>query len=151
MFWRKHRLRMFPELGRFRDPPTAETAFREAQRAQSGIRDVIVAVIALLVLTIVFVEWVEPRLGQWREASQWARTFLSPVYIIGSSYVILRIRRRSIQRHLRRRLIASGVPICLHCGYDLRGLQDARCPECGRSFDARLLLPTEFSSDSVDG
>jgi hypothetical protein len=24
---------------------------------------------------------------------------------------------------------------CAACGYDLRGLQNARCPECGRPFD----------------
>ena len=24
---------------------------------------------------------------------------------------------------------------CLHCGYDLRGLTEHRCPECGRQFD----------------
>jgi hypothetical protein len=26
-------------------------------------------------------------------------------------------------------------PECLHCGYALRGLTTARCPECGRAFD----------------
>jgi len=25
---------------------------------------------------------------------------------------------------------------CLNCGYDLRGLPENRCPECGRAFDA---------------
>jgi hypothetical protein len=29
---------------------------------------------------------------------------------------------------------------CVHCGYDLRGQTDPRCPECGRSFDPTLLL-----------
>ncbi len=28
---------------------------------------------------------------------------------------------------------------CGKCGYLLRGLRDARCPECGKPFDASLL------------
>lgn len=39
---------------------------------------------------------------------------------------------------------------CLDCGYDLRGLETARCPECGRDFDPRN--PTTFGTraDNVD-
>jgi predicted RNA-binding Zn-ribbon protein involved in translation (DUF1610 family) len=33
---------------------------------------------------------------------------------------------------------------CLRCGYALQGLQDARCPECGKEFDPRDA--TTFSS-----
>ncbi len=29
--------------------------------------------------------------------------------------------------------------LCVKCGYDLRGLTEARCPECNTSFDERLL------------
>jgi hypothetical protein len=35
-------------------------------------------------------------------------------------------------RNLRRQLIERGVPICLACGYDLRGQMTPRCPECGQ-------------------
>ena len=38
------------------------------------------------------------------------------------------------RRELRRGLIARGFPICLHCGYDLTGLSEPRCPECGQPF-----------------
>lgn len=43
--------------------------------------------------------------------------------------------RRSVRLDLRRALVEAGVPICLACGYQLRGLgPDARaCPECGRT------------------
>jgi len=30
---------------------------------------------------------------------------------------------------------------CLHCHYDLQGLPQCRCPECGRPFDAWPDLP----------
>ena len=42
-------------------------------------------------------------------------------------------RRR---RWLRLRLVAQGVPICLHCGYDLTGNSSGRCPECGDAIPA---------------
>jgi len=39
---------------------------------------------------------------------------------------------------LRRRLRAASWRLCLHCEYDLSGLEDSGpCPECGHPFDAR--------------
>jgi hypothetical protein len=31
-------------------------------------------------------------------------------------------------------------PTCLTCGYDLRGLSDNRCPECGTAFDPKQVI-----------
>ncbi len=47
--------------------------------------------------------------------------------------------RREFRRHLRKCLVAHGVPVCIPCGYDLRGQTEPRCPECGAAFDASLL------------
>lgn len=44
-----------------------------------------------------------------------------------------------MRRVLRRRLQELGVAVCVKCGYDCRQLQEPRCPECGRVFDAELL------------
>jgi hypothetical protein len=33
---------------------------------------------------------------------------------------------------------------CMHCGYELRGLPEARCPECGREFDRGQLLVEQY-------
>lgn len=38
--------------------------------------------------------------------------------------------RQRVRRLLRQALARRGVPICVHCGYDLRGLGGTRCPEC---------------------
>ena len=58
---------------------------------------------------------------------------------------------RNLQRALREELQHKGVPICLGCGYDLRGQAESRCSECGRSFPAGLLrhdLPVTDSDRS---
>ena len=55
--------------------------------------------------------------------------------------------RNRCQRFLRQQLIDSGIPICLKCGYELRGQTEARCPECGTPFDAELIVGTKKRSD----
>jgi len=47
--------------------------------------------------------------------------------------------RAVYRRSLRLQLQETGIPVCLHCGYDLRGQLDPRCPECGQPFDPALL------------
>jgi len=64
------------------------------------------------------------------------------VGVVGSgllTVIQLWLFRSRIQRSLRRKLVSNGVPICVRCGYDLRGQIEARCPECGDAFDAGLL------------
>jgi hypothetical protein len=39
-------------------------------------------------------------------------------------------------RRLERRLFEGR---CLWCGYNLRGIAENRCPECGKPFDPKLL------------
>lgn len=38
---------------------------------------------------------------------------------------------------LRREMAEEGYPLCLTCGYDLRGATGARCSECGRPLPLR--------------
>jgi hypothetical protein len=51
--------------------------------------------------------------------------------------------RNRFRKLLRQRLIAAGVPICIQCGYDLRGQTEPRCPECGKAFDEVLKGSTQ--------
>lgn len=46
--------------------------------------------------------------------------------------------RRWMRKYLRTYLNEHGMPICMKCGYDLRGLDSATCPECGTEFDRQL-------------
>lgn len=45
--------------------------------------------------------------------------------------------QRQFQRPLRLRAIEYGIPVCVYCGYALRGLphNHERCPECGEPID----------------
>jgi predicted RNA-binding Zn-ribbon protein involved in translation (DUF1610 family) len=47
------------------------------------------------------------------------------------------LHRWGVKRELRHRLVTLGVPVCVGCGYLLRGLEPnvEKCPECGRTVD----------------
>lgn len=47
-------------------------------------------------------------------------------------YGWLWLERRRYRRALWAHLCTLGVPTCQHCGYNLTGLAQPRCPECGR-------------------
>lgn len=53
--------------------------------------------------------------------------------------------RTHTQRSLRRQLVERGVPICVACGYDLRGQLEPRCPECGTPCAPSILKTTQES------
>ena len=48
--------------------------------------------------------------------------------------------RAAVRRSLRKQLNQIGVPVCVKCGYDLRGSKD-RCPECGEEFGSTGVVP----------
>ena len=47
--------------------------------------------------------------------------------------------RKPLRKQIRLQLVTMGIPVCIACGYDLRGQREPRCPECGRPFDAKLM------------
>jgi len=49
-----------------------------------------------------------------------------------------------IQRPLSRLIVPRSGRNCGECGYDLRGLNGDRCPECGAG---RMPVPSEFKPD----
>ncbi len=67
-------------------------------------------------------------------SSEWVRFGAGAFCGVVVSLAAWRLFRNRTRRHLRERLIQLGVPICLPCGYDLRGSTD-RCPECGTTFE----------------
>ena len=41
------------------------------------------------------------------------------------------------------------VPYCPKCGYNLTGLKEHRCPECGTAFDPNALLRGQLESPNI--
>lgn len=67
----------------------------------------------------------------------WIQVWSVPLWFVSvllGVYPVLVAMRAAWRRRvrIRRRL-------CSQCGYDLRGLQTPRCPECGTGFDGDLL------------
>jgi len=63
--------------------------------------------------------------------------FLFVLLPLGAHFIIKALMR-AWPWHARR--ICNDTPVCARCGYDLRGLELPRCPECGtlRGFRAPL-------------
>ena len=70
----------------------------------------------------------------------------SVLFAVATFVLMLRwLHRRDAARALRPMLLDAGVPVCLQCGYLLRGLsQTEHCPECGAAIaePTRRLLST---------
>ena len=77
-----------------------------------------------------------PYVSQWgtsdvREAGLAVPTWV--VALLASGMIVFPVRFLRGERRLRQRRAAGQ---CLACGYDLRGAEHARCPECGEAVAA---------------
>lgn len=82
--------------------------------------------------------------------SAWVTVVGAPLALLGSVAVVLWTWRHVASRRLRRALIESGVPVCLRCGYPLRGLRSdhaPQCPECGWRVSRRVRSVMEATID----
>jgi hypothetical protein len=136
---RSARLSLFPELRLFEDRKVRSQAFRQARNRVLLERGRWLLILACIVTSGICAGllgfWMKTQLGL---RTPWLNGALGAIAGAATVWVAHFLFRRPVQRHLRERLRALGVPVCLVCGYNLRGNLSGRCPECGtRTDDAR--------------
>lgn len=72
-----------------------------------------------------------------------------PSPIVWVFLTILIWRESATERRDRLRSTGSQVIPCPVCGYNLTGLRDARCPECGASFTLNELMANTHQPDPL--
>jgi hypothetical protein len=68
----------------------------------------------------------------WPSVSVALAAQVAVVLLILAQPIVLHFAKRPFKR----RYAACGPHLCQHCGYDLRGIDDGHCPECGAPFNA---------------
>ncbi len=132
--------RLYPELSLVEDRDERHRIFKTAERKL--FTNWRAWVVALPVTTVVILLLHEGRLilqstkyiAPWMALIVFLFAVLAYISFV-STFVFVKPMRRSI----RKQLLDRGIPVCCNCGYYLRGLPEPRCPECGASFDEKLL------------
>lgn len=147
---------VYPELRLFASSDEATAAIHEARmgiwrsprvwlRAVAWLCVPVVTAVSVVAIVRLF----------WQQVPRTRSALPVIVSIITALVSSLGLRfafRGPVRRALRVELCKRGVPVCVPCGYDLRGLQTRRCPECGAAFDPGLLERAgAASTDSTAG
>lgn len=69
-------------------------------------------------------------LGSWLRPNHGAAT-LGAFLVLAVLLLWGRFLRQEYARALRGLLRERGLPVCMACGYNLTGIAERRCPECG--------------------
>ncbi len=127
---------LIPETARF-DNPDESHRILELSLAPRRTFFVIGGVVTWILVVVFACRTLAAPLG----VPPWvAQVAIQPVGMLVGFYWLFNFGlRKPFQRTLREALQRKGVPICLKCGYDLRGQTEPRCPECGTPFDAELI------------
>ncbi|MCA9254110.1 MAG: hypothetical protein KDA33_00670, partial [Phycisphaerales bacterium] len=130
---------LLPELERFPTDFQKEEALRTAKSQRPTL--ILISVFLVLALAIVGVMLFLTKtfLPAGRISEFIGQVTCQLLITLIMAYLGIRLWVTPIRRSLRRTLVNLGVPICVPCGYDLRGQVKATCPECGASFDPGLL------------
>ncbi len=132
--------RLFPELARFSSKKDSQKALSMAMRRQQRKWTFWCSVAAFFAVGGLVLVAALHILGLFIQIPHAAYGGLVGGVLSGVTFGVMQwLWRNPIRRHLRRQLQERGIPICLSCGYDLRGQLTPRCPECGTAFDEALI------------
>ena len=134
----------YPELRRFESRKDAHAVLKAWQRQLMKSPRFWLVLFVYTIGVGVFVALIMISMRQWFRVPM--NLFIAVVVVVtgGSGTVgITWFLRNRCRRYLREQLVARGVPICLKCGYDLRGQVAPRCPECGTPCEAELITPND--------
>lgn len=95
-------------------------------------------VMFFLISMVVGLAW--QRLGPGAFALGYMGFGVPAVISVVNALLAVRLRRTKRRRRIEQRHAARlSAGLCPRCEYNLTGLQEPRCPECGATFDARAL------------
>ncbi len=121
--------RLAPETKRLSDGECArlyEWVQRNIRLPRSLLIGVIVGIVVCGVASLFVSRWLALGSGMqtWHGLAIPGISF-APMWVF--FFFVHRERRRWVRRGMN----ALGHPTCVGCGYDLSGIDDERCPECG--------------------
>lgn len=138
-------LRGLDELDRFPTPEARARAMDELSSETRGwelVKGIVICVLATAAV-VVLVRVLVPRSLAGIVGPFVLKDLALLCGIATFVFVSRWLHRRGSARSLRVKLIAAGVPVCIECGYAMKGLSaTSRCPECGAEMTAaaRALL-----------
>jgi len=84
----------------------------------------------------------------WDDAVIWVGCALAPLLWIGGT--VIAWRETNDERSERIAKVGSGTIVCPACQYNLTGLREARCPECGAGYTLNELLAAQPSRATAE-
>jgi hypothetical protein len=131
-----------PEMERFESDAQREKALEGiAAQFSNPLKGDLWIGIGILVAVVCSTWWVVRNLLKLVAWRGWVEDLLQWGSLAAVALFTLRaLHRWGARADLRRKLREARVPVCLGCGYDLRGqpAESSRCPECGKEFDAEV-------------
>ena len=122
---------LFPDLARFDSKRQQRYAWAVAELAVVRQPAFWITIIIVLLADC----WLSLSLADWGVPISMRGEILGALIVLTvfAGILLLWVSRKTFRHALRKQLVEDGIPVCINCGYDLRGSED-RCPECGQGF-----------------
>ncbi|MFN0136725.1 MAG: hypothetical protein ACKVS9_11495 [Phycisphaerae bacterium] len=131
-------IRAWPEYGLLPDDAARKEVLGQLQQSHFVCNPFfylyVIAVVVVGIAAVPMIHAMSLRLGGWVRLPHWVFAAGSLIAFIAIYYVGIGIFwDRSVRNRLRQLIRERGIAICVACGYDCRGIESERCPECGKA------------------